>query len=110
MPLEISLNGGVAAFHASARTFSAAAGGGTFGVAYRGIPAPEGALSEAWILGLKQDGLSRSNLAFGIRRAARGVSRHPTDSTLSVDFFDGDFGFSGERSVSLSRPLSTGCS
>jgi glucose/arabinose dehydrogenase len=104
MPLEIYPNGGVgvAAFHASARTFSSAAGGGTFGVAYPGITRTEGALSEAWILGLKQDGLTRSNLAFGNVAPSGAFPGTPPTLTLSVDFFDGDSGvLSGSRSVSL---------
>jgi len=60
--LQISLNGGAAAFHASARTFSFATGGGTFGVAYAAAPAGAAAYA-ACIYGLKQDGLTRSNVA-----------------------------------------------
>ena len=103
MPLEIfSSNGGAAAFHASARTFSSAAGGGTFGVAYPGITGAEGALSEAWILGLRQDGLARSNLAFGNVAPPGAFPGTPPTLTLSVDFFDGDSGvLRGSRSVSL---------
>jgi glucose/arabinose dehydrogenase len=102
MPLEISSNGGAAAFHASARTFSSAAGGGTFGVAYPGIAEPEGALSEVWILGLKQDGLSRSNLAFGNVAPPAAFPGTPPTLTLSLDFFDGDSGvLRGIRTVSL---------
>ncbi len=103
LPLVIfPSKGGVAAFHASARTFSSAAGGGTFGVAYPGITDAEGALSEAWILGLKQDGLNRSNLAFG-NVAAPGAFRGTRENlTLSVDFFDADSGvLRGSRSVSF---------
>jgi hypothetical protein len=102
-PLEIlSSNGGAASFHASAHTFSSAAGGGTFGVAYRGITVAEGALSEAWILGLKQDGLARSNLAFGNVAPSGAFAGTPPTLTLSVDFFDGDTGvLAGSRPVSL---------
>lgn len=103
VPLEIfSSNGGAPAFHASARTFSSAPGGGTFGVAYRGITGAEGALSEAWILGLKQDGLARSNLAFGNVAPSGAFPGTPPTLTLSVDFFDGDSGvLRGSRSVAL---------
>jgi glucose/arabinose dehydrogenase len=102
MSLEISSNGAAAAFHASARTFSSAPGGGTFGVAYPGIIGAEAALSEAWILGLKQDGLARSNLAFGNVEAPGAFPGTPPTLTLSVDFFDGDSGIlRGSRSVSF---------
>jgi glucose/arabinose dehydrogenase len=103
MPLEIfSSNGGAAAFHANARTFSSAAGGGTVGVAYPGITGAGGALSEAWILGLKQDGLARSNLAFGSVAPPGAFPGTPPTLTLSVDFFDGDSGvLRGSRSVTL---------
>ena len=102
-PLEIfSSNGGAAAFHASARTFSSAAGGGTFGVAYPGITVADGALSEAWILGLKQDGVARSNLAFGNVAPPGAFPDTPPTLTLSVDFFDGETGvLAGSRPVSL---------
>jgi glucose/arabinose dehydrogenase len=101
--LQISSNGGVAAIHASARTFSSAPGGGTFGVAYDAIPPSAAALSEAWIYGLKQDGLTRSNLALGVADPPfGGPSGNPPPFSLSLDFFDGDSGlFAGTRAVSL---------
>src|SRR5207244_2958475 len=37
--------------------------GGTFGVAFPGVPAEKRAKSEAWLYGLRQDGTSRSNVA-----------------------------------------------
>jgi glucose/arabinose dehydrogenase len=103
MSLEVfPSGGGVAAFHASARTFSSSAVGGTFGVAYSAIARSEAALSEAWIYGLKQDGLSRSNLAFGNVDAPGAFPGTPPNLTLSVDFFDGDTGIlRGSRSVSF---------
>ena len=63
----------------------------------------EAAFSEAWVYGLKQDGLNRSNLAFGNVDRARCVSGGtPPDLTLSVDFFDADSGvLRGSRSVSV---------
>jgi glucose/arabinose dehydrogenase len=102
-PLWISSNDGAAVFHASARTFSSAAGGGTFGVAYPGVTSAEGALSEAWILGLKQDGLARSNLALAVvNPPAAFPSDNPPPSPMTVDFFDGDSGlFRGTSVVPL---------
>ncbi len=101
--LWISSNGGAAAFHASARTFSSAAGGGTFGVAYAGISRDEAPLSEAWIYGLKQDGLSRSNVALSVVDAPWAFpSDNPPPSPMTVDFFDGDSGsFKGTAIVPL---------
>ncbi len=101
--LWISSNGGAAAFHASARTFSSAAGGGTFGVAYAGISRDESPLSEAWIYGLKQDGLSRSNVALSVVDAPWVFpSDNPPPSPMTVDFFDGDSGlFRGTSVVPL---------
>ncbi len=104
MSLEIYPNGGVgvAAFHASARTFSSTPVGGTFGVAYPAISRPEAALSETWVYGLKQDGLNRSNLAFGNVAAPGAFPGTPPNLTLSVDFFDADTGvLRGSRSVSF---------
>jgi hypothetical protein len=104
MSLEIYPNGGVgvAAFHASARTFSSTPVGGTFGVAYPAISRSEAALSETWVYGLKQDGLNRSNLAFGNVAAPGAFPGTPPNLTLSVDFFDADTGIlRGSRSVSF---------
>jgi hypothetical protein len=101
--LWISSNGGAAAFHASARTFSSAAGGGTFGVAYAGISREEAPLSEAWVYGLKQEGLSRSNLALAVVDAPWAFpSDNPAPSPMTVDLFDGDSGlFKGTTVVPL---------
>ncbi|MEO8054787.1 MAG: PQQ-dependent sugar dehydrogenase [Acidobacteriota bacterium] len=103
--LEISSNGGAVAFHASARTHSSAAGGGTFGVAYAAVAPSEGALSEAWVFGLKQDGLTRSNLAAALTDpASAGPDGFRAPLSLSVDFFDGDTGLlAGTRVVTLDR-------
>ena len=102
-PIQISSNGGAAAFHASARTFSAAPGGGTFGVAYSALTPADRALSEAWVYGLKQDGLTRSNLALANDNPP--VSGSPPTAQpveLSVEFFDGQTGLSaGTQAVSL---------
>jgi len=103
--LRISSSGGAVAFHASARTFSTAVGGGTFGVAYSALAPGEGALSEAWIFGLMQDGLSRSNVAVGVADPPLvGPCGGPCGGalSLSMDFFDGDTGlFKGSRAVVL---------
>jgi hypothetical protein len=90
--LQVSSNGGAAAFHASARTFSSAAIAGTFGVAYPAIDPSEGAISETWIYGLKQDGLTRSNLALGVADPPFAGSGDPVALSLSMDLFDGDTG------------------
>jgi hypothetical protein len=91
--LQISSNGGAAAFHASARTFSLAPLGGTFGVAYPALPPSAAAVSEAWIYGLKQDSLSRSNLAIAFMSPFQGESAPTqTPNSLSLQFFDGDTG------------------
>jgi glucose/arabinose dehydrogenase len=102
-PLQISSNGGVAAFHASARTFSAAAKGGTYGVAYAAIPPSEGEFLETWVYGMKQDGLSRSNLAFGTADPPFvGPSGPPPSIPLSLDLFNGDTGLqAGSLTVTL---------
>jgi len=94
---------GPALFHAGARTFSSAAAGGTFGVAYPAILPSAGATSEAWVFGLKQDGLNRSNLAFGLADPIVGDPPGLVSPfTLTIDFFDGDTGLpSGSREVSL---------
>jgi glucose/arabinose dehydrogenase len=101
-PIQISLNVGEAGFHASARTFSTSPGGGTFGVAYPAIAPSQAAVSETWIFGLKQDGLSRSNLALGIADPPIGSSGGPLPLSLSLDFFDGDTGLlEGARAITL---------
>ncbi|MFI5120775.1 MAG: PQQ-dependent sugar dehydrogenase [Thermoanaerobaculia bacterium] len=98
--LWISSNDGVAAFHASARTFASASGGGTFGVAYAGVSREQSSLSEAWVYGLKQDGLSRSNLALAVVDAPWAFpADNPPPSSMTVDFFDGDSGLLKGTSV-----------
>ena len=89
--LQISSNGGAAAFHASARTFSSATAGGTFGVAYSGASS-DAAEYSAYVYGLKQDGLTRSNLAIvPINSAAPlsvllGIQDGDTGRAASVDY------------------------
>ena len=102
--LRISSNESAAPFHASARTFSSTPVGGTFGVAYAAILPAAAALSETWIYGLKQDGPSRSNLAFGTADPHGGPSGVQAPLSLSVDLFDGDTGvLRGTRTVPLGQ-------
>jgi glucose/arabinose dehydrogenase len=105
--LEISSKTGPVAFHASARTAAASSTGGTFGVAYPALVPAQSPLSEAWIFGLKQDGLTRSNLALGVADPPfGGPGVPPSFLSLSVDFFDGDTGLPvGTREVSLDRTV-----
>ena len=64
-------------------------------------------MSEAWVYGLKQDGLTRSNLAFGTAELRRSPAQAVRLlSPLSLDFFNGDTGLKGQphgHSVGLSR-------
>ncbi len=45
-----------------ARIAAAASGGGEYGLFYAGVPS-DGAANDVWLFGLKQDDLSRSNVA-----------------------------------------------
>ncbi len=68
----------------------------------RRSPPSEAALSETWIYGLKQDGLARSNLAFGNVAPPAAFPGTPPTLTLSLEFFDGDSGvLKGTRALSL---------
>ena len=70
-------------------------------MAYPAVVPSQAATSETWVYGLKQDGLSRSNLALGIADPPIGSAVGPTLS-LSMDFFDGDTGFfKGTRALTL---------
>jgi len=67
------------------------------------VPFEDAATSEAWIYGLRQDGLVRSNLAFSNVEA---IGPAPPGATipldLSADVFDGSTGLlSGSVAVSL---------
>jgi glucose/arabinose dehydrogenase len=69
---------------AGARTAAPAAGGGQYGFFCPAVAANETATGEAWIYGLRQDGLTRSNLAL--------VNAGPSNVTLTYEVFDGDSG------------------
>ncbi len=92
--LQISSNGSAREFYASARTFSSTPVGGTFGVAYAAIARSEAPVTEAWVYGLKQDGLARSNLALSVVEppTAFPSDEIPPPSPMSLDYFDGDSG------------------
>ncbi len=68
-----------------ARTFTTSPGGGRYGLFYAGVPLSKTAKREARVLGLRQDGEIRSNLAI------ENVSR-TADVTLRYVVFDGDTG------------------
>jgi len=103
-PVPVRTETGLAAgFLAGARTYAPAPGGGGFGLFYPAVPFEDAATSEAWIYGLRQDGLVRSNLAFSNVEA---IGPAPPGATipldLSADVFDGSTGLlSGSVAVSL---------
>ncbi|MFI5121136.1 MAG: PKD domain-containing protein, partial [Thermoanaerobaculia bacterium] len=72
------------ALAAGARTFTNAAGGGTFGLFYPGLTLGEGATALAYVNGLQQNGVQRSNLAV-VNRGDAGDS-----VTLRVTYFGAD--------------------
>jgi PKD repeat protein len=72
------------AFAAGARTFTSAAGGGTFGLFYPGLTAGECATALAWVNGLQQNAVQRSNLAV-VNRGDAGDA-----VTLRVTYFGAD--------------------
>ena len=86
-------SGAAASYVAGARTTTSAPGGGSFGTFAFAVPFDRGAATEAWIYGLKQDGLSRSNL--GLTPVPSFFSQpQPSDNPppllLFVDVFDAD--------------------
>ncbi len=83
---------------AGARTSSPAPGGGQYGVFYPALLASEGAASEAWVYGLKQDATSRSNLAVG------NMSQDGAPITVVVDIFDSATG----QLAATTDPISLG--
>ncbi|HQQ76518.1 MAG TPA: PQQ-dependent sugar dehydrogenase [Thermoanaerobaculia bacterium] len=103
MALRVSSKSGAAAFHASARTASRAAAGGTFGVAYSALAVGEVAFSETWLFGLKQDGLTRSNLALAnTNPPVTGSPPTPLPVELTLEFFNGETGLpAGSRTISV---------
>ncbi len=89
-----------AAFFAGARTSSAAPGGGTFGVSYPGLAGDESPVFESWVYGLKQDGLTRSNLALAtVDPQLGGLANNQQPAAFTVDLFDGDSGLLGGSTV-----------
>jgi len=63
---------------------SSAGGGGRYGLFYAAVPRGLAATTSAWIFGLKQDGLDRSNLAL----VNTGETDGSTDG-LRIEIFDG---------------------
>ena len=88
-------SGAPGTFFAGARTFAAApgGGGGSYGLFYAALPFGDGATDEAWIHGLRQDGLARSNLAVA-NVTDRNVVHAGVEPflTLTADVFDGSTG------------------
>ncbi len=72
------------ALAAGARTFTNAAGGGTFGLFYPGLTAGESATALAWVNGLQQNAVQRSNLAV-VNRGDAGDA-----VTLRVTYYGAD--------------------
>ncbi len=107
-PLQIFSNIYTAELHAGARTWSAPPSGGSFGVAYPALTPGQSPLPEAWIFGLRQDDLSRSNLAVGVIDPPTGGIPSGVYQLLdlSLDVFDGHFGtLVGTRTCSLDPML-----
>ncbi|HEX7615192.1 MAG TPA: PQQ-dependent sugar dehydrogenase [Thermoanaerobaculia bacterium] len=87
-------SGAAASYVAGGRTTTPAPGGGSFGTFAFAVPFERGAATEAWVYGLKQDGLSRSNL--GLTEVPQFFGAGPSDGQdpliLFVDVFDADAG------------------
>jgi hypothetical protein len=73
-----------ASFAAGARTFTSAAGGGTFGLFYPGLTLGESATASAFLNGLQQNAVQRANLAILNRGDAADAI------TLRVTYFGTD--------------------
>ncbi|MGZ5430879.1 MAG: hypothetical protein ACXWEX_05715, partial [Thermoanaerobaculia bacterium] len=88
-------SGAAASYVAGGRTTTPAPGGGTYGTFAFATSLEHGAATEAWVYGLKQDGLLRSNLGLtpvpGFFAEAQ-PSDIPTPLILFVDVFDADAG------------------
>ena len=88
-------SGAAASYVAGGRTTTPAPGGGTYGTFAFAAPLERGAATETWVYGLKQDGLSRSNLGLTPMPAffaEAQPSDNPTPLILFVDVFDADAG------------------
>jgi hypothetical protein len=87
-------SGAAASYVAGARTTTPAPGGGTYGTFAFATSFDRGAATEAWVYGLKQDGLSRSNL--GLTWVPTNFRGGPAGQgpalVLFVDVFDADAG------------------
>ena len=88
-------DGRLAPGYAGARTAAPAGDGGAFGLFTPGAGLAECAYEEAWLFGLRQDGVVRTNLAL-VNAGADGG-----DITLRYEVFDADTG----RKVGTSRDL-----
>jgi hypothetical protein len=99
-------------FLAGARTFWSASGGGSYGLFYPAeplpsfpaVPLPGGVTDEAWVHGIRQDGLARSNLAIVNWSGSYGgpAGGAPPRYSLTADVFDGETGLlAGSATVSL---------
>jgi hypothetical protein len=104
-----TVSGIPAEFFAGGRTFRPASAGGSYGLFYPAVTTAEATRDEAWIYGLRQDGLTRSNLAVANvdppQGGPSGSSRPPI--SLAVDVFDGDTGLlAGSVTVSLNSMAS----
>ncbi|MCM3876673.1 MAG: hypothetical protein NEA02_09675, partial [Thermoanaerobaculia bacterium] len=90
--VPVSVVGGApTGFHAGARTFAAAPGGGSYGLYYNAATSNEAVWNEAWVYGLRQDDSARSNLAFATIRdeyAGPGLGFF----NVTADLFDGATG------------------
>jgi hypothetical protein len=95
--LRVTFSGtGVLDPFVGARTAAPASGGGQYGFFSPGLSANQAAVSEAWVHGLRQDGLTRSNLAL--------VNAGPSGVTLVYEVFDGDSGVKNGTSQPLTLP------
>jgi len=90
VPVDV-LNGAPASLLAGARTYSTAPNGGSYGLFYPVVSVEEGATTEAWVFGLRQDGDARSNLA--VANTSSGAAPNCCfPQYLSADVFDGETG------------------
>jgi hypothetical protein len=87
-------SGASVSYVAGGRTTTPAPGGGSYGTFTFATPLDRGAATEAWVYGLKQDGLTRSNV--GLVEVPTFWGAGPSDGEpsliLTVDVFDADSG------------------